>query len=131
MLSMKNQKRNFMPNQDTSLNYSGLSNADKRATALFGSLARGQIATQSQKQVHSQNQYPSPCQGQYQSSGQDFTDQHQNQQQNQSPSNNFHFQGPNIQVDNVFNLPFDFDDTNDLDMFSDLPLDQLFSGNIV
>jgi hypothetical protein len=131
MLSMKNQKRNFIHNQDSPSSSTGLSNADKRATDLYGSLGREQGTNQAQEQGDSYNQYPRPYQGQYQTSGRNFRDQPQNQQQNQSPSNNYHFEGPNIQTDNLLNQPFDFGNTDDLDMFSDLPLDQLFSGNIV
>jgi len=92
--------------------------------ALFG-LSNEQNPNQNQN--HLSTQYTGPYQSQYPT----LTENSSYQLQNQPPNINFNFEATDIQTDNIFNQPFDFGNSDDLDMFSDLPLDQIFSQNLV
>lgn len=127
MLSMKNQKRNFMPTQDNSSNQTGFSNSDTRTMALFGTLANEHNQNPNQNQRYPPSQYTTPYHGEYQTLSQNLS----YPLQNRPPNDNYNFQATDIQPDNIFNQPFDFGNSEDLDMFSDLPLDQIFSQNLV
>lgn len=150
MLAMKNQNRNFIHQDYAAWNGYSPTSTDSQKTPSFGNHVWDPIQDQSQSpnqfhppnQIQSQNQFQVPNQFQAQnklnSQTQDQSQSH-GQMQDQNHPNHTTSSAPNANplhsINNSitgYNNPLiDIVNTDDIDMFSDLPLDQIFNLSIL